>query len=147
MEEELSVQATKLKLNEKAEAAAAPRDALNVIVPIGGIGSRFAREGYRFPKPLINIVGRPMILWMVDNLSLRPGDTLWMAINEEVDDEFRIGQLVAKSFPKIDFRLLRLRHQTKGASETVSFPSRVRSPLHAATANGCCPSCTLSVKA
>lgn len=26
------------------------QDALNVVIPIGGIGSRFAREGYRFPK-------------------------------------------------------------------------------------------------
>ncbi|GKT43302.1 uncharacterized protein ColSpa_03483 [Colletotrichum spaethianum] len=59
-----------------------------------------------------------MLLWLIDNLSLQPGDTLWMAINEEVDDEFRIGQLVSKTFSKIDFRLLRLRHQTKGASET-----------------------------
>ncbi|RDW84824.1 capsule biosynthesis phosphatase [Coleophoma cylindrospora] len=130
MEEELSVQAAKLKLDEKAEAKAAPRDALNVIVPIGGIGSRFAREGYRFPKPLINIVGRPMILWMIDNLSLKAGDTLWMAINEEVDDEFRIGQLVAKSFPKIDFRLLRLRHQTKGASETLYIVSQSMNAEH-----------------
>jgi len=75
--------------------------------------------GYRFPKPLINIVGQPMILRIIENLSLQPCDTLWMAINEEVDDEFRIGQLVAKTFPKIDLRLLRLRHQTRGASETV----------------------------
>jgi CTP:molybdopterin cytidylyltransferase MocA len=96
---------------------------INVIIPIGGIGSRFAKQGYRFPKPLINIVGRPMLLWLIDNLSLKPGDTLWMAINEEVDDEFRIGQLVTKTFSKIDFRLLRLKHQTKGASETVSAPS------------------------
>jgi dTDP-glucose pyrophosphorylase len=95
------------------------RDPINVIIPIGGIGSRFAKQGYRYPKPLINIVGRPMLLWLIDNLSLKPGDTLWMAINEEVDDEFRIGQLVNKTFSKIDFRLLRLRHQTKGASETV----------------------------
>lgn len=96
------------------------REPINVIIPIGGIGSRFAKQGYRFPKPLINIVGRPMLLWLIDNLSLKPGDTLWMAINEEVDDEFRIGQLITKTFSKIDFRLLRLRHQTKGASETVS---------------------------
>jgi CTP:molybdopterin cytidylyltransferase MocA len=92
---------------------------INVIIPIGGIGSRFAKEGYRYPKPLINIVGRPMLLWLVDNLSLRPCDTLWMAMNEEVDDEFRLGQLIAKTFTKVDFRPLRLRHQTKGASETV----------------------------
>ncbi|CAI4219615.1 unnamed protein product [Parascedosporium putredinis] len=59
-----------------------------------------------------------MLLWLVDSLILKPGDTLWMAVNEDVDDEFRIGQLVAKTFPSIDFRLVRLRHQTKGACET-----------------------------
>lgn len=94
---------------------------LNVVIPIGGIGSRFAKQGYRYPKPLINIVGRPMLLWLIDNLSLRSSDTLWMAVNEEIDNEFRIGQLIKKTFPKIDFRLLRLRHQTKGASETVGM--------------------------
>ncbi|KAH8819501.1 capsule biosynthesis phosphatase [Xylogone sp. PMI_703] len=130
-EQQISAAAARLKLDDtSANPTTARSDALNIIVPIGGIGSRFAREGYRFPKPLINIVGRPMILWMIDNLSIKPGDTLWMAINEEVDDEFRIGQLVAKSFPKIDFRLLRLRHQTKGASETLYIVSQSMSQDH-----------------
>ncbi len=107
------------------EVDASNHEPINVIIPIGGIGSRFAKQGYRYPKPLINIVGRPMLLWLIDNLSIKPGDTLWMAVNEEMDDEFRIGELIKKTFPKIDFRLLRLRHQTKGASETVSsiYPS------------------------
>lgn len=60
-----------------------------------------------------------MILRIIGNLSLKPEDTLWMAVNAEVDDEFRIGQLVMKTFPSLDFRLLRLQHQTKGASETI----------------------------
>jgi hypothetical protein len=94
---------------------------INVIIPIGGIGSRFAKQGYRYPKPLINIVGRPKLLWLIDNLSLKSGDTLWMAVNEEIDNEFRIGELIKKTFPNIDFRLLRLRHQTKGTSETVGL--------------------------
>ena len=102
----------------------AHRDPINVIIPIGGIGSRFAKQGYRYPKPLINIVGRPMLMWLIDNLSLQSGDTLWMAVNEEIDNEFRIGQLITKSFPRIDFRLHRLRHQTKGASETVCLTPR-----------------------
>lgn len=136
MQDDLAAVASQLKQTRLSQAATngvkphvngdshAPedegREPINVIIPIGGIGSRFAKQGYRFPKPLINIVGRPMLLWLIDNLSLKPGDTLWMAINEEVDDEFRIGQLITKTFSKIDFRLLRLRHQTKGASETVS---------------------------
>ena len=95
-------------------------DPINVVIPIGGIGSRFAKQGYRFPKPLINIVGRPMLLWLIENLSLKPRDSLWIAVNEEVDDEFRVGQLVSKLSTKVDFHLLRLKHQTRGASETVS---------------------------
>ncbi|GJC77647.1 protein phosphatase 2A a subunit [Colletotrichum tofieldiae] len=125
---------TKTAANGAAAAAAANGDVnhepINVIIPIGGIGSRFAKEGYRYPKPLINIVGRPMLLWLIDNLSLKPGDTLWMAINEEVDDEFRIGQLVSKTFSKIDFRLLRLRHQTKGASETLFIVTQSMTKKH-----------------
>ncbi|RCI16048.1 hypothetical protein L249_3173 [Ophiocordyceps polyrhachis-furcata BCC 54312] len=92
---------------------------LNVIIPIGGIGSRFAKHGYRYPKPLINIVGRPMIVWLLSNLKFKPGDTVWVAVNDEVDDDFHLGQLVSKSLPHIDHRILRLRHQTKGASETL----------------------------
>ncbi|KAI6779236.1 uncharacterized protein J7T54_007763 [Emericellopsis cladophorae] len=104
--------------------------ALNIIVPIGGLGTRFAKQGYRFPKPLINIIGRPMLLWLFDNLSIRPQDTLWIAVNEQVDDEFRIGQLVAKSLPKTDLHLLRLRHQTKGASETLFMVMQSMGPQH-----------------
>ncbi|KAF4340069.1 capsule biosynthesis phosphatase [Fusarium beomiforme] len=103
---------------------------LNVLIPIGGIGSRFAKEGYRFPKPLINIVGQPMLLWLIDNLSLRPRDTLWIAVNENIDNEFRIGQLVSKTFPKIDLKLLLLRHQTKGASETLYMITRSMTKEH-----------------
>lgn len=100
---------------------------VNVIIPIGGIGSRFAKDGYRFPKPLINIVGQPMPLWLIENLSLRPKDTLWIAVNEQIDHEFRIGQLVSKNFPKVNMKLLLLRNQTKGASETVSTPPAIKS--------------------
>ncbi|CZT52773.1 uncharacterized protein RSE6_14142 [Rhynchosporium secalis] len=102
-----------------ATSTITPSTSLNIIIPIGGIGSRFSKMGYRYPKPLINIIGRPMILRIIDNLSLRKEDTLWMAVNAEIDDEFRIGQLVMKTFPELDFRLLRLKHQTKGASETL----------------------------
>lgn len=105
-------------------------EGLNVIIPIGGMGTRFARQGYRFPKPLINIVGHPMLLWLIDNLSITSEDTLWIAVNEAVDDEFRIGQLVCKSLPRMDIRTLRLRHQTKGASETLYIVAQSMDEAH-----------------
>lgn len=101
---------------------------LNIIIPIGGVGSRFAKHGYRYPKPLINIVGRPMLLWLLDSLSLRPGDSVWLAVNEDVDDEFRISQLVSKNLADIDHHVVRLRHQTKGATETVSLSQLSMTP-------------------
>ena len=35
---------------------------------MAGEGSRFAKEGYTFPKPLINVCGKPMIQLVVENL-------------------------------------------------------------------------------
>ncbi|MFP4003370.1 MAG: NTP transferase domain-containing protein, partial [Alphaproteobacteria bacterium] len=32
-----------------------------VLIPAAGLGSRFAREGYGLPKPLIGVSGRPML--------------------------------------------------------------------------------------
>jgi HAD superfamily hydrolase (TIGR01509 family) len=43
---------------------------LNVLVPMAGAGSRFAAAGYTFPKPLIEVNGKPMIQVVVENLNV-----------------------------------------------------------------------------
>lgn len=43
---------------------------LNVLIPMAGAGSRFEKAGYTFPKPLIDVVGKPMIQVVVDNLNM-----------------------------------------------------------------------------
>ncbi len=43
---------------------------LNVLIPMAGAGSRFEQAGYTFPKPLIEVNGKPMIQVVVENLSL-----------------------------------------------------------------------------
>lgn len=43
---------------------------LNVLVPMAGAGSRFEKAGYTFPKPLIDVNGKPMIQVVVDNLNI-----------------------------------------------------------------------------
>jgi dTDP-glucose pyrophosphorylase len=42
---------------------------LNVLIPMAGAGSRFEKAGYTFPKPLIDVRGKPMIQMIVENLS------------------------------------------------------------------------------
>ena len=45
-------------------------DKLNVIIPMAGAGSRFEKAGYTFPKPLIDVKGKPMIQVIVENLNI-----------------------------------------------------------------------------
>jgi HAD superfamily hydrolase (TIGR01509 family) len=46
-------------------------DKLNVLIPMAGAGSRFEKAGYTFPKPLIDVKGRPMIQVVTDNLNIK----------------------------------------------------------------------------
>ena len=43
---------------------------LNVIIPMAGAGSRFETEGYKLPKPLIDVMGEPMIKVVIDSLNV-----------------------------------------------------------------------------
>lgn len=42
---------------------------MKILIPMAGEGSRFAKEGYQFPKPLIDVAGKPMIQRVVENLN------------------------------------------------------------------------------
>jgi len=43
---------------------------LNVVIPMAGAGSRFKNAGFTFPKPLIEVNGKPMIQVVVENLNV-----------------------------------------------------------------------------
>lgn len=42
---------------------------LKIVIPMAGEGKSFQRAGYTFPKPLIDIFGKPMIQWVVENIN------------------------------------------------------------------------------
>ena len=43
---------------------------MNVLIPMAGAGKRFEEMGYSFPKPLIDVNGKPMIQVVVDSLNI-----------------------------------------------------------------------------
>jgi len=43
---------------------------LNVLIPMAGMGSRFQEAGYTFPKPLIEVNGKPMIQIVINNINV-----------------------------------------------------------------------------
>lgn len=64
---------TLLKVN-KGYSIITPKwvdEGLNVLIPMAGAGSRFQDAGYTFPKPLIEVNGKPMIQLVVENLNIK----------------------------------------------------------------------------
>ena len=55
----------------------------NVVIPMAGEGSRFSKVGYSFPKPLIDVNGKPMIQVVVENLNLDPSKSKFIFICRE----------------------------------------------------------------
>lgn len=65
---DLTLEKIKKKLNMKNETQKIPLKDLNILIPMAGAGSRFQQAGYTFPKPLIEINGKPMIQVVVENI-------------------------------------------------------------------------------
>jgi dTDP-glucose pyrophosphorylase len=61
---------TKLKENKIMSIPKWQGGKMNVLIPMAGAGSRFAAAGYTFPKPLIDVNGKPMIQMVVENLNI-----------------------------------------------------------------------------
>ena len=43
---------------------------MNVLIPMAGAGSRFEKVGYTFPKPLIDVKGKPMIQIVAEMINM-----------------------------------------------------------------------------
>ena len=75
-----------------------------ILIPIGGIGTRFKNNGYSQPKALINVLGKPIVFWLLDNLTLSNNiDFIFIPYNKEYmeykfeDLLIRLKKLDAKS--------------------------------------------------
>jgi HAD superfamily hydrolase (TIGR01509 family) len=89
---------------------------MNIIIPLGGIGKRFTDDGYNLPKPLIKIFDKTMIEYVLDNLSIRENDEIYIIYNSILDNH-HFCNFIQSKYPDIHF--IRLNHNTSGASETL----------------------------
>ena len=88
---------------------------MNIIIPIGGKGERFAQCGYTVPKPLIPIFGKPMILHVLDRLCFEVDDQVFIFYYNL--DGFDFERCILDKYPNVSF--VRLTKQTSGAAETL----------------------------
>ena len=91
-----------------------------ILIPIGGIGSRFKQNNYKKPKALINIFGKPLIFYLIENLIIDDKTLIYIVYNHEYS-KFRFEDLLKKNFPKLNFKFYHLLNDTEGASETINI--------------------------
>ncbi len=89
-----------------------------VIIPLGGLGTRFKKFGYSLPKPLVNVFGKPIIFWLLDNLNLSNIDKVLIPYNKELK-KYNFEETLRNKYPKTKFQFLELENDTRGATETV----------------------------
>jgi len=65
---------------------------LNVLIPMAGRGSRFSDKGYVFPKPLIEIKGKPMIQVVIENLNIE-ANYIFIVLKDHIE-KYNIDQML-----------------------------------------------------
>lgn len=60
---------------------------INVVIPMAGLGSRFSKEGYDKPKPFIDVLGKPMIERVIENLRIDNATYILIARKEHIESE------------------------------------------------------------
>lgn len=91
---------------------------LNIVVPMAGAGSRFAKAGFKMPKPLIPVRGIPMIRLVIENIRPQRDHRFIFIVQEAHDIEYGLEQQLLK-WAGNNTAVVRVNRLTDGAACTV----------------------------
>ena len=89
-------------------------DKLNVLIPMAGAGSRFEVAGYTFPKPLIEVHGKPMIQVVIENLNIEA--KFIFIVQKSHFEKYNLGYLLRLIAPNCE--IVQIEGITEGAACT-----------------------------
>lgn len=98
---------------------------MQILIPMSGMGRRFAELGYDKPKPLIEFFGKPMIEHVLTNLGVENRFTLCVLRSHyDADPELfrRLGKMVDR------LNVVFVDQVTQGAAETCLLAKRYIDP-------------------
>lgn len=87
---------------------------MNVLIPMAGRGSRFADVGYTFPKPLIEVNGKPMIQVVLENLNIEANYTF--VVRKEHYEKYSLQYLLTLIAPGCN--IIQVDEMTEGSACT-----------------------------
>jgi HAD superfamily hydrolase (TIGR01509 family) len=91
-----------------------PNSFPNILIPMAGSGSRFFNAGYKDPKPLINVDGKPMIQKVVENIGI-PGNYIFI-VQAEHYEKYDLQNALTKLVPGC--KIIQVDGVTDGAART-----------------------------
>jgi HAD superfamily hydrolase (TIGR01509 family) len=86
----------------------------NILIPMAGNGSRFFNAGYKDPKPLIDVDGKPMIQRVVENISI-PGNYIFI-VQAEHYERYSLEAVLTRLVPGCT--IIQVDGVTDGAART-----------------------------
>lgn len=85
---------------------------------MAGEGSRFRKAGFEKPKPFIDVAGKPMIKWVIENLQVPGAYFTLIARQEHLEAEKDLVRQLEQEFP---LRFISVNQLTEGTACTVLF--------------------------
>jgi dTDP-glucose pyrophosphorylase len=92
---------------------------IQLVIPAAGLGSRFASVGVNTPKPLIPVMGLPMIAWVIGNFKLLSSDRIIIITRPELEIEANLLPFIENLACQVDF--VYVDHVTEGPAISVSL--------------------------
>lgn len=71
---------------------------INILIPMAGLGSRFAKEGYDKPKPFIDVNGKPMIVRVLENLAYPDANYILIGRKDHLEQEKNLINEIKSQF-------------------------------------------------
>ncbi|WP_430428591.1 glycosyltransferase family 2 protein [Maribacter litoralis] len=91
---------------------------VNIVIPMAGAGSRFSKEGYIKPKPFIDVMGKPMIVRVMENLSFPGAQYILIARKEHIEKEEKLIKEIQSNYNVV---FVPIESLTEGAACTVLY--------------------------
>ena len=95
---------------------------INIVIPMAGAGSRFAKAGYTKPKPFIDVLGKPMICHVLDNLKMPQARFILLVRAEHYENERETINWITKHYYS---EVVLIDKLTEGAACTVLHAHRL----------------------
>src|SRR5438045_3523220 len=90
---------------------------LQILMPMGGLGSRFSKAGFVTPKPLIPVDGVPMFRKAIASFEgIEAPKTFTFVIRQEHVDQYKLDELIKDALSEAV--VVVIPELTRGAAET-----------------------------